>query len=67
MTEHIQIDRFEIVEQDRTDKTNIAILDHKYDKKIVHVKVNNEDNSKKLAEEFKSKIEELINNGEISW
>jgi hypothetical protein len=63
----IQIDRFEIIQKDRVDKTRCAILDHKFDKDIILIDFGSEELSKKVANAFKEKLEELINNEEIVW
>ena len=63
----IQINRFEIIQHDRTDARNLKIRDHKTDNDIVHLYFDTKENSMKIAEKFVAAIEEAIENGEVDF
>lgn len=65
----IQINRFETKQNDRVDKSNLHIIDHKTDEQIIHIysEYMDQKDTEKLAEKIIEAIEELITNEEIKY
>ena len=65
----IQVNRFEAKNNDRVDKSNLSIIDHKTDEVIAHVYSENMDqeDTEKVAAKIIEAIEDLIINNEIKY
>lgn len=65
----MQVNRFEPIQIDRVDKSNIAIIDHKTDEHIIAIHSGNlnQEDAQKVAAKVIDSFEELILNDEIKY
>ena len=65
----MQVNRFEPIQIDRADKSNIAIIDHKTDEHIIAIHSGNlnQEDTQKVAAKIIDSFEELILNKEINY
>lgn len=65
----MQVNRFEAKNNDRVDKSNLTIIDHKTDENIIHIHSGNMDkeDTEKVAAKIIEALEDLIINNEIKY